>query len=500
MNWPSILQTILVGTDRRKLPAETASEQQPGEATDPVAAALEALSRVALLKKGGFQPAVHIVSQVFPLQEEEDPNRPYLSEPAIGFLQRMLEGTYREGLPEFLDLLEQGGYRLPPELLPGLLDQCMQQAAVAARMIPLMGERGRWLARQNVRWYPLSADPDASDWFTATSDVRKQLLAATRKRNPMLALAWLEKTWAEEKADDKVAFLHLLKSRLSTLDLDLLERAFQDKNREVRLAALDLLTLLPDNPVRSSLETFFSNKLAGALPLAKREKYLQTTLPDLAADELKPWFDLLSKTEKADWRNGLLHLFIRYLPPEEMCARTGLKPAEIVVASDLGNQTALAESLLENLLRRSSAEWTDAIWQHYCKLFRHALWQKPAMQAFMSRNVESLMQHLAGRHILLDYDSQFLLRSLENYRQPWSKQLLNNLLQQYRSAVSGNMPGWHYAAALQTAAWHCDLPDGHAAVQAAYSSSNAYQPKEWTAFMNIVRYRHSMHAEIRREK
>ena len=497
MNWPSILQTILVGTDRRKLPAEPAAEQPSDVAADPVTAALEALARAALLKKGGFQPPVRAGSppQDFP-SPADDRERPVLPGSATGYLQRMLEGTYREGLPEFLDLLEQGGYRLPPELLPGLLDQCMQQPAVAARMIPLMGARGRWLARQNVRWYPLSADPDTSDWFTATSEVRRQLLATTRSRNPMLAIAWLEKTWAEEKADDKVAFLHLLKPRLSMFDLELLERAFQDKNREVRLAALDLLTLLPDNPVRSSLETFFSNRFSGAFPLAKREKYLQKTLPDLSDEALKPWFDLLSKTEKTDWRNGLLHLVVRFLPLPDMCTLTGLNPSEIIIATDAGNQTAFSEALLENLLRAPDAEWADAVWQHYCKLFRHALWQKTAMQAFMGRHVESLMQHLTGRHILLDYDNQFLLRPLENFRAAWSKQLLNNLLQQYRSAVSGNMPGWHYAAALQTAAWHCALPDGQAVVNAAYSASNSYQPKEWMAFQNIIRYRQQIIAAL----
>ena len=489
MTWPSVLQTILVGTDRRNLPAETVEQLRLAPADDPVAQALEALARAALLKKGGLRPAER------PMEQQDagvgqEPGGQVLPTAALGYLQRMLQGTYREGLPELLGLIEAKGYRLPPELLPDLLDQCMQQPEVAVRMMPLMGERGRWLARQNARWYPLSADMETADWFTAPFEVRRQLLADTRRRNPMLAAAWLEKTWAEEKADDKVAFLQQLEVRLSAFDLDLLERAFQDKNREVRLAALHLLVRLPESPTLQTLRQFFTQKLAGGIRPDKREKYLAQALPDLSDEGLKPWFDLLSKTEKPDWRNGLLQLFMRFVPLHELASATRMKPADLLSATDGGNHTEFAEALLDNLLRHDDAPWVALVWQYYCSKFRHALWQKPAMQALMLRHAEALMQHLAAQRIVLDYDSQFVLRILENYRKSWPKPLLNNVLQQYRTAVSGNMPGWHYAATLQTAAWHCGLSDG---LQVAVAENgNAYQPKEWSAFQSILYFRKSM--------
>ena len=495
MNWPSILQTILLGTDRP--PLREKAETLPGV---PSAAAekmaLEALVRAVLYQKAGFQPSNNPRLADSEPPAPEEPGRPLISATAVRYLTSMLAGTHAEGLSELLGLLETSGKALPAELLPGLLDQCMQHPAIADRLLPLAGERGRWLARQNVRWFPLSVDPATTDWFTGSFEARKQLLEHTRYRNPMLAIAWLEKTWLEEKAEHKVQFLQTLSIRLSDMDLDLLERAFQDKNREVRLAALELLVNLPESSVPASLRIFFSQRLAGAFPPDKREKYLQNTLPDLSEEALKPWFDLLSKSEKTDWRNGLFHLAVRYLPLADLLSMTGKKTVDIVAATDQGNNTGLAEALLQNLVRTNPADWIKAIWQQYSSNFRHALWQKPAMLALLEKNVESLMQHLATKKILLDYDSQFILRALEKHRNPWSKELSDNLLRQYKAAIDGYMPGWHYAATLQTAAWYSNLTDVGATMDISYVAANAYQPKEWSNYLQILRFREKMVREV----
>jgi hypothetical protein len=496
MSWPSVLQTILIGTDRRKLPEATAAGLVLKASDDPVITALEALAAAALLRKAGTEPASIAGEGRYQQPAADESERPILKESAVKDLKRMLSGSYSEGLPEFLSLMEQHGYRLPPELLPDLMDQCLQEPSMAAQLAPMLGKRGLWLAQQNERWRQMAFDAATLDWFTASFEERLQLLAATRSRNPMLTIAWLEKTWKEEKAEHKVQFVRLLKIRLSEMDLDLLEHAFQDKNRELRLAALEWLTLLPDSTALNALRAFFRVKFSVALVSDKREKYLQTTLPDLSDAELKPWFDLLSKSEKSDWRNGLLQLFLRFVPPSDLLAMTGNTPAEIVPALDGGNQTLLTEALLDNLQRHGSEQWIDAIWQHYGNLFRSPIWQKPAMQAWMQQHAESLMQYLATSNKPLDYDNQFILRALENYRKPWSKSLFNNLLQQYRRAVNGNMPGWHYALVLQIAAWHCHLPDGLAFFDAAAMGPGEYQAKEWVAFQQVLYFRKQMREKM----
>ena len=496
MNWPAVLQTILIGTDRRKLPEEAAIALGLHISEDPVKTALEALASAALLRKAGASAAVVDVFAASEPSVGEASGQPVLKEVSVGYLKRMLSGTYAEGLPEFVDLMQQRGYRLPPELLPDLLDLCLQEPAFAARLAPALGKRGHWLAQQNERWHSLVVDVSATDWFTAAFEERRQLLALTRSRNPLLAIAWLEKTWREEKTEHKIQFIQLLSIRLSDMDQTLLEQAFHDKNRELRLAALNLLVALPEHRVKTDMCAFFKTKLADAVLSTRREQDLQSLLPDLSDGELKPWFDLLSKTEKSDWRNGLLQFFVRYLPPSELLELTGSSPDNLVPALDAVNQTALSEALLDNLLRHQAAHWVEAVWQHYSNHFRHPIWQKPAMQAFMHRYVDELMQHLATTNRSLDYDSQFVLRALENYRKPWSKSLFNNLLQQYRTAVSGNMPGWHYALVLQIAAWHCHLPDGLAFFDASATGPGTFQPKEWVAFQNVLYFRQQMRQQM----
>lgn len=496
MSWPSVLQTILIGTDRHKLPEATAAGLGLKVSDDPVITALEALASAALLRKAGTEPGVTTIESRLTQAAGDESERPILKESAVKHLKRMLSGSYSEGLPEFLSLMEQHGYRLPPELLPDLMDQCLQEPLLAAQLAPMLGKRGHWLAQHNERWRPMAFDVTTLDWFTASFEERLQLLAATRSRNPMLAIAWLEKTWKEEKNEHKVQFVRLLNIRLSEMDLDLLELAFLDKNREVRLAALELLVLLPNSPALDALRAFFRSKFSEALVSDKREKYLQTTLPDLSDAELKPWFDLLSKSEKSDWRNGLLQFFVRFVPPADLLTMTGSTPAAIVAALDGGNQTLLTEALLDNLLRHGAEHWIDAVWQHYGNHFRSPIWQKPAMQAMMVQHAESLVQYLATHNKPLDYDNQFVLRALENYRKPWSKSLFNNLLQQYRRAVSGNMPGWHYSMVLQIAAWHCHLPDGLAFYDAAAMGPGEYQAKEWVAFQQVLYFRQTMRGAV----
>ena len=174
MSWPSVLQTLLIGVDRRKLPEETAAGLGLAATDDPVRTALEALSSAALLQKAGLAPASAGGLERFEQQAADESALAVLQDAAVRDLQRMLSGSYSEGLPEFLSLLQDRGYRLPPELLPDLLDQCLKEPALAAQLAPMLGKRGIWLAQQNERWRHLAADVSAIDWFTASFEERLQ--------------------------------------------------------------------------------------------------------------------------------------------------------------------------------------------------------------------------------------------------------------------------------------------------------------------------------------
>ncbi len=240
-----IVKTALLGTERRPLqPAELAAIGLEPTGTDPAQTALEALVAMQLRSKAGFVLAD--APPDVPLSAPVD-KRPVCQPVVLRLLQQMLAGQHLPALPEFVDLLIQSGQRLPPEMLPDILHKGLDNKTMFSQLEPLLGPVGHWLAQQHFRWRTLLSDPLA-DWFTAGFEARLRLLRAKRRQSPLVALAWLEATWAQESSAHQLHFLEALVHGLSAFDEPLLQRAAADKKDTVRLAALRLLDLLRLSP------------------------------------------------------------------------------------------------------------------------------------------------------------------------------------------------------------------------------------------------------------
>lgn len=496
MSWQSVLKSFIVGSERSPLPERDLESLCLMPSPDQPQATLEALSAANLLRKAGFVLPEFPISS-FPISDEETP--PVCSAAAVKDLNLMLSGRYADALPEFLDVLTLKNLRLPPELLPDLLEKAGRDAAFAEKIRPALGPCGEWLARQNPRWSSVLTGEEA-DWFTATFAERKRLLAATRARNPLLALAWLEKTWPEEKADHKVQFLDILHIRLSVADEDLLEKALSDKNRELRRAALRALMSLPESRLFSEANNFFREKLSGFFHQKNKpaaDAFLKKSMPDLSEESLQFWLALLAKDALADWRNELVRLFIRLLPSADLPSLTGLSREKLL---DSLHDTKDAMALLEAIVRQNDGSWTQAVLQHFGRDFRHAIWQSKEMTSFLTLFAPATMAFFQKNNFALGYDNQTVLRALENFRHRWPKSMLDNLLEQYRRPAygSGEIPGWHYASALQNAAYHCHPPDatGSAFVRDYLQHPPKARSREFEAFLEIIRFRLNMQGHL----
>ena len=496
MSWRSTLRTFIIGTERGPLPESDLEALGLPPSSDPAQTALEGLVAANLLRKAGFVPTEFPISQ-FPISATD--GRRICDEAAVKDLNTMLSGRYAEALPEFLTLLAQKKLQLPPELLPALLEKAVRDNAVSENLRLALGPRGTWLARQHPDWNAL-LQSDEADWFTAAFAERKRLLTTTRARNPLLALAWLEKTWPEEKADHKLQFIEILQNRLSPADEDLLEKASADKSRELRRAALQLLMLLPESKGFSEANHFFTERLAGALlqkNRAETDAFLKKSMPDLSEEALQPWLTILSKDALGDWRNELLCLFIRLLPPAGLPVPTGHASQTL---PELFNEVKFAAAFLEAIVRHGDDSRVEAVLRHFSGDFRHAIWQSKEMTVFLTRFAPAAMDFLCRNNFLIGYDNQVILRSLENYRLPWPKRLLDDLLEQYRHPAYGNgdIPGWHYASALHNAAYHCRPQDAidSALVRDYLQHPPKARPREFEEFLGIIRFRLNMQGHL----
>ncbi len=490
MRYQSILKTFLVGTERSPLPEEDRALPDLPVAADPAQATLDALATANLLRKAGFP----LASFATPTHAVSHPDEcAVCSEAAAGDLHLMLNGHHAEALPEFLGLLAERRLRLPPEFLPEFLEKAARSGLPAGLTGPAIGQRGRWLAQQHPSWSALAAEAE-TDWFTASLAARLALLKTTRERNPMLALAWLEKTWVEEKAAHRVQFLEALHIRLSPADEDLLVKAFADKSREVRWTAARLLALLSGSDLLEQVRSFFTERLAGAVKPSQRDALLREALPDLSEDAVQPWVTLLPPAAKGDWRRELFFMFISLLPPAELPALCGLSREEIL--SVLDDEKGMA-ALTAAIVLHADAAWTEGILRRLSRNFRHPWWQSREMNDFFDRFAVETTGFLQRNEVSLNYDNQRILRALENYRRPWPGALLQYLLEQYRRAAfegRAEVPGWHFALALQTAAYYCLPADAveNRVVRDYLQYTQPVRPREFESFLTILRFRQKM--------
>ncbi|MEU8662614.1 DUF5691 domain-containing protein [Actinoplanes philippinensis] len=222
----------------------------PGE-DGPAAALLEAAAVALICRRAGAEPEIGRVPVAAAPAEIDEPLPPA----AAARLARILGGGAPGGghheqelLAQWLTAAAARGGIVPPVILPDLLEAGRRNTTVRADVARVAGRRGAWLAGQRTDWRWLlneAAPALAGDWTTATTTERLGHLAALRAVDPGRARELLESTWDEESSENRARFLGTFGPGLSLADEPLLERALDDRRREVREVALDLLRTLP---------------------------------------------------------------------------------------------------------------------------------------------------------------------------------------------------------------------------------------------------------------
>jgi hypothetical protein len=247
--WPAVLAAALLGTAR--------SGGEPGALLDVAAA--QALRRRAgvPLVQGAQPPPPAPVDDGLPVDA---------SAAARVDALLALDSATRDALPvrdmaarlellsEWLTAAAAAGRRVPPELVPALLDAGRRHRALRPVIPRVAGPVGSWLAAQRADWSYASSTPrttsivdDDAVWELGTIRQRTAYLTRLRRRDPAGARGLLDTVWEAEPPDDRAVLLGTLVTGLSTEDETLLERALDDRRKQIRDVALDLLARLPDS-------------------------------------------------------------------------------------------------------------------------------------------------------------------------------------------------------------------------------------------------------------
>lgn len=357
--WEEVLSSALVGTERKTFTPPQASGQIGGllgqiEPVNGEAALLSAAAILTMQRRTGIVPAK--LSEPLPTPSELD-DLPRTTPRSGQHLMTMIDGKFKEVLPEWLSTAAGSGKRISEEYLPALLTLGAKNADLRELILPLIGRRGQWLAAFAPQWnYAVSVAE--ADWELLNTPERVMKLSLLRKSDPDAALSLVEATWSSEPADTRASFVDGLETGLSINDEPFLEAALDDRSKRVRENAINLLVRLPESRyVQRMIE-----RITPLITLKRgMSKSIEVTIPE-ALDEgmIRDGIDPKPSNaqSKIGERGSWLVALMRAIPPTWWSDQWHMEPPEIVA---LAGKTEWKEALHEGWLQASEMH-PDVAW------------------------------------------------------------------------------------------------------------------------------------------
>lgn len=264
------------------------------------------------------------------------------------------------------------GMTLPARALPHALVAGQRQSRLRGLLLPVLGERGRWLARLNPDWRYASdgeqaaaggdaAAEDARLWQEGSFDQRLIVLRRARAADAGAARAMLQAQLGELPARERVEFVAALTIGLHADDEPLLAGLLKDRSREVRRIAASLLARLPHSEHAQRLIGWIAPLLRHERALLSKRWVLDAPAaadPAWAGagiETARPQHDALG--ERAWW----LYQLTRQVPLTWWSAHTGMEPAQVLAwAAKSDWRDALHRGWVERI-GEGDSEWAQAM-------------------------------------------------------------------------------------------------------------------------------------------
>lgn len=164
--------------------------------------------------------------------------------------------NYHSILIEILNQIKKNKESISFALLPQLLDYSYGNSKLKKALQPCLGSRGIWLAKLNDNWQsflPIDAN-DTTPFFYGTELERLDFIEKFSSQNPIKARELIEEVWENEHFIFKEKLLKIIALHLSKNDIPFLENCLEEKRKNVRLAAAQLLGKLPQSPLAKRIK------------------------------------------------------------------------------------------------------------------------------------------------------------------------------------------------------------------------------------------------------
>jgi hypothetical protein len=508
-----ILSTALVGTERQPVALPSGQDAlgkllSQLDANQREAGLLGAAGVISIYERVGRLPAQ---AGTTPSPASAAEEAPYCTALAGDHLHMMLGGQNAEVLDEWLAAAAKAGKIAWPELLPKLLELGRGKVEFREAILPLLGKRGRWLATQNPDWGYVAGDAeDESIWQTGNRAARVLLLQRVRACNPERARELLLSTWTQEPAEERSAFIPLLRAGLSSTDEPFLETALDDRRKEVREQAARLLAKLPGSRLSQrmvergkALLKFTPAEAGSALKLkGKKKTRLEVTLP-AACDAAMKRDGIESsarpgKGEKGWW----LTQIISSVRPAFWCEAWATTPAEIFLAA---GGTEWEKELLEGwtlaAVHHSDASWAETLLGDSVDV-QNAELLAGLMGVLPPEKREALMVKLIAESKKPVFSNALLLTLLRGCAHPWSRNFTRTILNELRRACASGKEAfdWQVRSLLKEFACCMDPALAKEAETGWPADSKTWESSAESVnqMLGLLQFRHGMLEELKK--
>ena len=376
-HWQSLLPAAMVGTEKMALGAPTLSggvgallAQLHAQADSPARALLQTAGVLAVCERAAQQ------GQKRPMPASLNAAAPDVTpalsanNPTLTLHWVLADAPVRLQI-ELLQRLKAAGLRLPVNLLPAALEAGQRSVALRPALLAVLGERGRWLARQNTAWRYATGTaeqaPLETRWSEGSLTQRVELLKGERQSDPASARERLQAALPDLPAKERAELAAVLIDGLSMADEALLVSLCKDRGGEVRQTARALLVQLPASAATQRAIARLEVCVTSQRVVLVIKKWLvdapQAAAADWKADGLeaeRPKHDSLG--ERAWW----LYQLARQVPLAWWTGHTGMAPAALVQWAAKGDwNEALARAWLDVLRIAPDAAWCKAFLDHW---------------------------------------------------------------------------------------------------------------------------------------
>jgi hypothetical protein len=397
--WDDILNTAIIGTDKKQVNTGLAPEQlvQTLQLTEKVSNEKEeqflaAASVVYNYKRAGILP-LDVRTSLIPVCEEEE--KRYCGPDAAGSLQAVLGEENDSLLYWWLFQCSKKELIVKPEYIPALFEIAEKNKELRTLIVACSGKRGQWLRQFNSNW-TFAADATYQDTFEhGRSEERKNALITWRRADPTAARDALQKVWKQEQAAAKAELLSALEENISKDDEAFLQEAWKEKSQKVKEEALNLLKQIPDSFLVKEVWEFVRplltlKKSGGVLGLMSKES-IEVNLSFTIPEHFKTYgISHIDANKIYTEKEFTLDQLIGFVPPTCWEQHFDLKSLQILQILDKREETQkFISSFARGANTFKNVEWAQLLFKDYKKLctsvvkdFSKELREEAAIEAF----------------------------------------------------------------------------------------------------------------------